>query len=70
MSDTKTLGDVLPEEIARVTKILGYYTEIGPAGMFGAMAIRASLKRATHALASGDVVAMIQSLEDLKEYSA
>lgn len=70
MSETKTLGDALPDEIARVTKILGYYTEIGPAGLFGTMMIRASLDRATRALASGDVIAMIQSFEDLKEYSA
>jgi hypothetical protein len=69
MSETKTLGDALPDEIARVTTILGHYMEIGPAGMFGAMMMRASLDRATRALASGDVVAMIQSLEDLKEYS-
>lgn len=70
MSETKTLGDALPDEIARVTKILGYYIEIGPVGTWGAAAIRASLNRATHALASGDVIAMLQSLEDLKEYSA
>lgn len=70
MSETKTLGDALPDEIARVTEILGYYQEIGPAGMFGAMMIKASLQRATRALAEGDVIAMLQCLEDLKGYSA
>jgi hypothetical protein len=66
---TKTLGDALPDEIARVTKILGYYQEIGPAGAFGVMMIRASLDRATRALASGDIGLMLVCLNDLKEYS-
>lgn len=69
MNETKTLGDALPEEIKRVTEILGHYQAIGPAGMFGAMMIKASLQRATRALAEGDALAMIQCLEDLKEYS-
>jgi hypothetical protein len=68
VSETRTLGDALPDEIARVTIILGHYVEIGPAGAFGAMLIRTSLDRATRACASGDVVAMIQALEDLKGY--
>lgn len=33
MSEPKTLGDALPDEIARVTEILGLYQEIGPASM-------------------------------------
>jgi hypothetical protein len=69
VNETKTLGDALPEEIKRVTEILGHYQAIGPAGMFGAMMIKASLQRATRALAEGDALAMIQCLEDLKEYS-
>ncbi|KPD17223.1 hypothetical protein ADM96_20095 [Burkholderia sp. ST111] len=69
MSDIKTLGDALPDEIARVTVILGHYIEIGPAGAFGVMLIRASLDRATRAAASGDVIAMIHAYEDLKGYT-
>ncbi|MBW9102894.1 hypothetical protein [Paraburkholderia phenoliruptrix] len=68
MSNTKTVADALPDEIARVTRILGYYVEIGPAGALAATFIRADLDRATRAAASGDVVAMIQALEALKEY--
>jgi hypothetical protein len=68
MTDIRTLADALPDEIARVTRILGYYVEIGPVGELGAMFIRADLDRATRAAASGDVVAMIQALEALKEY--
>lgn len=63
------LAEGLSAEIQRVTTILGHYVEIGPAGAFGAMFIRASLKRATDAFASGDVVAMIGAIEDLKEYT-
>lgn len=66
---TKTLGDVLPDEIARVTEILGHYKQIGPAGAFGAMLIKGSLDRATRSLASGDIGAMLVCLNDLKEYS-
>lgn len=69
MTETKTLGDALPDEIARVTEILSHYQAIGPAGMFGAMMIKASLQRATRALAEGDVVAMLQCLKDLQEYT-
>lgn len=68
MSDIRTLGDALPDEIARVTVILGHYIEIGPAGAPGALMIRASLDFATRAAASGDIVAMIQAIENLKEY--
>jgi hypothetical protein len=66
---TKTLGDALPDEIARVTEILDHYIEIGPAGAFGVMMLKASLDRATRALASGDIGAMLVCMNDLKEYS-
>lgn len=69
MSETKSLGDALPEEIARVTKLLGQYIAIGPDGTFGAIMIRASLASATRALAEGDVIAMITAFQDLQAYS-
>ncbi|BCF88731.1 hypothetical protein [Paraburkholderia largidicola] len=68
-TETVNLAAGLAAQIDRVTTILGHYIEIGPAGVFGAMFIRASLKRATQALASVDVVQMIQAIEDLKEYN-
>lgn len=70
MIETRSLADALPDEIARVTKILGHYVEIGPAGAPGALMIRTSLDLATRALARGDVIAMILAYEDLKEYTA
>jgi hypothetical protein len=69
MRTEQTLGDALPSEIARVTEILGHYVEIGPARAFGVLMIKASLERATRALASGDIGAMLVCMNDLKEYS-
>ncbi|TAM15924.1 MAG: hypothetical protein EPN65_16550 [Pandoraea sp.] len=64
---TRSLADALPDEIARVTEVLGHYIEIGPAGMFGAAIIRLALDKATRALASGDVVEMISAYRELQE---
>lgn len=64
--ETETLADALPKEMARVRTVLGYYKEIGPAGAIGAMFIEQDLQAADRAVMSGDVVAMIQSLETLR----
>lgn len=63
---TETLADALPKEMARVRTVLGYYKEIGPAGAIGAMFIEQDLQAADLAVMSGDVVAMLQSLETLR----
>lgn len=65
--DANTLGDALPKECARVRVVLGYYREIGPAGMFGAAVIEQSLRAADEAMISGDVAAMISAYQDLQE---
>jgi hypothetical protein len=70
MSETKTLGDALPEEIARVTDLIPIYVSIGPVGTIALMMMRASLGRATRALASGDILEMMECLVDLQGYSA
>ena len=62
-----SLAEALPQEQARVRKVLGYYKEIGPAGAIGAMLIEQSLQAADQAIMSGDVVQMIAAYEDLKE---
>ncbi|MFP3568529.1 hypothetical protein [Paraburkholderia sp. SIMBA_030] len=54
MSDTKSLGDALPDEIKRVTEILGHYGEIGPVATFGVVMTCTELNSATRAIASGD----------------
>lgn len=68
MSDVKTLGEALPEEIARVTGLIPIYAEIGPPGAFAVAMMRASLSRATTALAAGEIAEMIACHEDLKGY--
>jgi len=60
------LAEALPKEQARVREVLAMYKEIGPAGMFGAVMIEATLNEADQAVISGDVVAMIQVYEKLK----
>lgn len=69
--DVKTLADALPEECARVRKLIEIYRDPTLRGA-GAAAIgfmEASLQNADKAMASGDVVAMLQAYQDLKGYT-
>lgn len=66
----ETLADALPKEMARVRDVLGHYKALGGAGMFGAAFIEQDLKAADRAVMSGDVVAMVQALETLKQIEA
>jgi hypothetical protein len=64
-----TLGEALPKEMERVTGLIEIYASLPR--MAGAIAVgmmRADLKRATEALASGDVHAMMQAYKALKDY--
>ncbi len=63
----ETLGEALPKEMARVRTVLGHYKQIGAPGMFGAAMIEMALQRADQASMSGDVVAMLQVYEELKQ---
>ena len=65
-AEVQTLADALPKEMARVREVLGHYREIGPAGMIGAAFIEQDLRAADKAVMSGDVVAMLRSLETLR----
>ena len=69
-TEVETLADALPKEMARVREVLGYYKEIGSAGMFGAAFIEHDLRAADRAVMSGDVVAMLRALETLKQIEA
>jgi hypothetical protein len=62
-----TLGEAYPIEQARVRKILGYYKEIGPPGLFGAAMIEDLLKRADKAVMEQDITKMILIFEEMKE---
>lgn len=64
---TKTLGEALPEEMARVRdEVLPAYIEIGPAGSIAATLMRRDLDIATRAIMNGDVVAMMAIYKELK----
>lgn len=65
-NDTETLGTALPKEIERCQELLEEYRAIGPAGLFAHGFIKAHINTAVKALASGDVVAMLQSYNALK----
>ena len=67
---TINLPDALVAEQARCREILEHAIEIGPAGSFLAAILRQSLARAARAAADGDVVLMLQAVEDLRGYSA
>ena len=63
------LVEGLTNEILRVTEILRVYKELpGIAGFLAAMLMEKSLERAREAQAYGDVVEMIASFNELKEY--
>jgi len=62
-----TLGDALPREIARVTKLIELYATI-PTGVFAIAMMRQSLAHASKAMIEGDLVEMIRAYEDLKGF--
>lgn len=67
MSDkTTSLADAFPGEQARVRELIGIYRSLGPVGSFGAVMLEQVLRRADAAAASGDVVEMLRSYEELK----
>lgn len=69
MSESVTLGEALPKEIARVRdEVMPAYLEIGPAGALAWTMMRSDLDRASRAMIAGDVVEMLKVYQDLKEY--
>lgn len=63
--EPQTLADGLQAEIDRCQELLAEYRAI-PTGAFGALIIQEVLRRATAAILSGDVVAMLRVYEELK----
>ena len=61
----ESLAQEFPKEQQRVRELLEVYNTI-PTGAFGAMMLRQALTRAEQAAASGDVIAMLRSYEELK----
>lgn len=63
------LAEALPKEQQRVRDLLPLYDAI-PTGVFAATMMRMALTKAERAAASGDVVAMLRSYDELKGFSA
>lgn len=64
--DASSLAEALPREIERCQELLIDYTQIGVAGTFASMMIRADIAAAHRAMMEGDVVAMLRAYEALK----
>lgn len=70
MNEIETLGDALPKEMARVRdEVMPSYLEIGRAGQFAVMMMRADLDAAAKAMIEGDCVKMIAAYQALKGYT-
>ena len=67
----ESLGDALPKEQARVRELILQYRDpmLNGAGVFAAAFMEQSLKKADEAVMSGDVIAMLRTYQDLKEYA-
>jgi hypothetical protein len=68
---TKSLGEALPIEMARVRdEVLPMHLEIGASGAFAAHAMRAALDDAAKAMISGDLVGMIAAYKSLQGFES
>lgn len=65
MSDS--LGEALPRECARVRELIPMYAQI-PTGGFAIAMMEQALRRADHAMMTGDLSAMIKVYNELREF--
>lgn len=63
-----SVGEDFPNQVARICKCLEQGLQIGPAGRFYVAVCKEILARADEAAASGDVVLMIRSYKEMKEF--
>ena len=61
------LVEGLHEQMNRCRCLVKDYEALGPAGSFGKTVIQNSIKNGETAIASGDVIKMLATYEDLKE---
>ncbi len=62
------VGEEMPKEMARVREMLPIYDAI-PMGFLAAAMMRAALDHAAEALSRGDVVAIVRSYAELKDFT-
>ncbi len=63
---TESVASDMPNQQARCRELLKVYHEIGPHGRFAAAMLEASLREADQALASGDIVRILQAYQRLR----
>jgi hypothetical protein len=69
--ESKSLGEALPREMARVRDVLmPQYLAIGTPGIFALTMMRVALDGAAKAMAEGDTVAMIRYYQELKGFTS
>lgn len=61
-----SVGEEFPKEQARARELLQQYKAIGAPGQFGSIMIEQALQRADRAMASGNIVEIVRSYEELK----
>ena len=61
-----SVGEDFPKEQARCREVLQQYKELGPAGVLGGMMIEATLREADEAMASGDIVRILQAYKAMQ----
>lgn len=65
---TNTVGDDFPNQQARIREWLQRGIALGPAGRFYVSVCREILKRADEAAISGDIVLILRSYKEMKEF--
>jgi hypothetical protein len=61
-----TVGEEYPIQQQRCRDLLDVYKSLGPIGTFGHMVISQVLQRADQAAISGDLPAMLRSLQEMR----
>jgi uncharacterized membrane protein YgdD (TMEM256/DUF423 family) len=64
---SESVGEAFPKEQQRLRELLAIYRGLeGGVGAFGAAGIEQTLQRADQAMASGDVVAIVQAFAEMQ----
>lgn len=64
MSDN--LIEAIQKECKRVREIVPHYEAIGPVGIFGKTMLEGAIRKGEQAIASGEVIAMVRALDELR----
>lgn len=62
----ESVGSDFPNQQRRVRELIKIYEQLGPVGTFGKIMLEDALRRADEAAISGDIVAIVQSYQEMK----